>query len=125
MGNLNDFGLFLTFPDLPGPAVNRCVCTAPLGNKFVFVVFLDPPGQVLILKLDFDFGLLEAKPQISKPDLNSRSSWSQIFNLKPDLNPGPLNPKPGSFSTDLFSKRACEAFLFASSPRLWISKLDF
>ena len=83
MANLNDFGPFLTLPDLPGPTANRCVCKAPLGNKFVFVVFLGPPGQVLFLTLDFDFGLLEVKPQISKPDLNSRSSWSWV------LTPGP------------------------------------
>ena len=95
MGNLKDFGLFLAFPDLPGPAVNRCVCKAPLGNKFVCFRVFGPPGQVLFLKLDFDFGLLEAKPQISKPDLNSRSTRSWVF--KPDLNPEPLNPKPGSF----------------------------
>ena len=47
MGNLKDFGPFLAFPDPPGPAVNRCVCKAPLGNKFVCFCVFDPLGQVL------------------------------------------------------------------------------
>ena len=69
MGNLNDFGVVLSFPDLPTD-----VCAKRPLETNSFVVFLGPPGQVLFLRLDFDFGLLEAKPQISKLDLNSRSS---------------------------------------------------